>query len=67
MAGMYVRGDSLVSMTPVTKRHRLRDYHDQTNPVLEIFRRKEYVYTVDARPAPEVIQQQIRECLGLPP
>ena len=46
---------------------RLRDYHDQTNPVLEIFRRKEYVCTVDARPAPEVIQQQIRECLGLPP
>src|SRR5690242_595717 len=46
---------------------RLRDYHDQTNPVLEIFRRKEYVYTVDARPAPEVIQQQIRQCLGLPP
>ena len=46
---------------------RLRDYHNQTNPVLEIFRRKEYVYTVDARPAPEVIQQQIRECLGLPP
>jgi adenylate kinase len=46
---------------------RLRDYHDQTNPVLAIFRRKEYVYTVDARPAPEVIQQQIRECLGLPP
>ena len=31
---------------------RLRDYHDQTNPVLAIFRRKEYVYTVDARPAP---------------
>ena len=46
---------------------RLRDYHNQTNPVLEIFRRKEYVYTVDARPAPEVIQQQIRQCLGLPP
>src|SRR5215831_5674258 len=46
---------------------RLRDYHHQTNPVLEIFRRKEYVYTVDARPAPEVIQQQIRQCLGLPP
>src|SRR2546430_9164114 len=46
---------------------RLRDYHDQTNPVLEIFRRKEYVYTVDARPAPQVIQQQIRERLSLPP
>ena len=26
-----------------------------------------YVYTVDARPAPEVIHQQIRQCLGLPP
>ena len=46
---------------------RLRDYHNQTNPVLAIFRRKEYVYTVDARPAPEVIQQQIRQYLGLPP
>ena len=46
---------------------RLRDYHDQTNPVLEIFRRKEYVYTVDARPAPDVIQQQIRTCIGVPP
>jgi adenylate kinase len=46
---------------------RLRDYHNQTNPVLAIFRRKEYVYTVDARPAPEIIQQQIREYLGLPP
>jgi adenylate kinase len=46
---------------------RLRDYHNQTNPVLAIFRRKEYVYTVDARPSPEVIQLQIRECLGLPP
>src|SRR5207244_4827296 len=46
---------------------RLREYHEQTNPVLEIFRRKEYVYTVDARPAPQVIQQQIRERLSLPP
>jgi adenylate kinase len=46
---------------------RLTDYHNQTNPVLAIFRRKEYVYTVDARPAPEVIQLQIRERLALPP
>ena len=29
---------------------RLRDYHQKTNPVLDIFRRKEYVVTVDARP-----------------
>ena len=46
---------------------RLRDYHEKTNPVLDLFRRKEYVFTVDARPAPEVVQEQIRKCLGLPP
>ena len=46
---------------------RLRDYHEQTTPALEEFRRKEYVITVDARPAPEVIQRAIRQGLGLPP
>jgi adenylate kinase len=46
---------------------RLRDYHQKTNPVLDIFRRKEYVVTVDARPDRENIQQAIRNRLGLPP
>jgi adenylate kinase len=46
---------------------RLRDYHEKTNPVLEVFRRKEYVFTVDARPSPEAVQQQIRKSLDLPP
>jgi adenylate kinase len=46
---------------------RLRDYHEETIPALELFRRKEYVITVDARPAPEIVQQEIRERLGLPP
>ena len=46
---------------------RLRDYHEKTNPVLEVFRRKEYVATIDARPAAETVQQNIREALGLPP
>ena len=46
---------------------RLRDYHEKTNPVLDLFRRKEYVITVDARPPPEVVQQDIRDQLGLPP
>jgi adenylate kinase len=46
---------------------RLREYHEKTNPVLDIFRRKEYVITVDARPAPEVVQQEIRSKLKLPP
>jgi adenylate kinase len=45
---------------------RLRDYHEQTNPALDLFRRKEYVITVDARPAPEVVQRTIRQRLGLP-
>jgi adenylate kinase len=46
---------------------RLREYHQKTNPVLDIFRRKEYVVTVDARPDPEHVQQTIRTRLGLPP
>jgi len=46
---------------------RLRDYHEKTNPVLDIFRRKEYVITVDARPPRDVVQQEIRTRLGLPP
>jgi adenylate kinase len=46
---------------------RLREYHQKTNPVLDIFRRKEYVVTIDARPSKEQVQQAIRERLGLPP
>jgi adenylate kinase len=46
---------------------RLREYHEKTNPVLDLFRRKEYVITVDARPAKEIVQKEIREKLGLPP
>ncbi|MGO9081131.1 MAG: adenylate kinase family protein [Streptosporangiaceae bacterium] len=45
---------------------RLREYHEKTNPVLDIFRRKEYVVTVDARPEREEVQQRIRDKLGLP-
>ncbi len=46
---------------------RLRDYHEKTNPVLELFRRKEYVITVDARPPAQAVQAEIRRRLGLPP
>jgi adenylate kinase len=45
---------------------RLREYHQKTNPVLDIFRRKEYVVTIDARPSKEQVQQAIRARLGLP-
>src|ERR1700743_431264 len=46
---------------------RLKDYHEKTNPVLDLFRGKEYVITVDARPDPVTVQQDIRRQLGLPP
>jgi adenylate kinase len=46
---------------------RLRDYHEKTDPVLALFRRKEYVAVVDARPDKDEIQQAIRDRLGLPP
>ena len=45
---------------------RLREYHEKTGPVLDIFRRKEYVVTVDSRPPKEEVQQTIRARLGLP-
>jgi adenylate kinase len=46
---------------------RLRDYHEKTDPVLDLFRRKEYVVTIDARPSKEEVQQAVRDALGLPP
>jgi adenylate kinase len=46
---------------------RLKEYHEKTDPVLDLFRRKEYVITVDARKPPEEVQQEIRGKLALPP
>jgi adenylate kinase len=46
---------------------RLKDYHTKTNPVLDLFRRKEYVFSVDARADKATVQQQIRTEAGLPP
>jgi adenylate kinase len=45
---------------------RLQDYHRKTDPVLELFRRKEYVFTIDARPDRVAVQRDIRAQLGLP-
>ena len=52
--------------TPEALNARLRDYHEKTRPVLELFRRKEVVHDVDARPEPERVQAAIREALHLP-
>jgi adenylate kinase len=46
---------------------RLADYHSKTNPVLDLFRRKEFVFTVDARPDKATVQREIRSKLDLPP
>jgi len=53
--------------TPDALAVRLREYHQKTNPVLDIFRRKEYVITVDTRSGKDQVQQTIRDKLGLPP
>src|SRR5215472_6228777 len=46
---------------------RLRDYHSKTDPVLDLFRRKECVAVIDATFGKDEIQQEIRDKLGLPP
>jgi adenylate kinase len=64
-----VCGGELVSReddTETALAARLRDYHAKTNPVLDLFRRKEFVFTVDARPDRNTVQQAIRERLNLP-
>jgi adenylate kinase len=62
-----VCGGQLVSREDDTEEaltNRLRDYHTKTNPVLELFRRKEFVVTVDARPDKMSVQKEIRVQLG---
>jgi adenylate kinase len=53
--------------TPEALDARLRESDEKTRPVLELFRRKEVVHDVDARPAPEQVQAAIRKTLNLPP
>jgi adenylate kinase len=49
--------------TPEAVQARLQDYHTKTQPILELFRRKELVVVVDGtRPAAEV-QQDLRRQL----
>jgi adenylate kinase len=45
---------------------RMHDYRERTDPILELFGRKEYVVTVDARPGVDEVRREIRERLGLP-
>lgn len=52
---------------PEAVRSRLRDYRTKTEPILELFRRKELVIQCDGSLAVTDIQRDIRQQLGLPP
>jgi len=44
---------------------RLRDYHQKTKPIIELFERKEFVARVDATRSVDEVQAEIRKQLGL--
>jgi adenylate kinase len=46
---------------------RLRDYHEKTKPVIELFQRKEFVASIDATASIAAIQAEIRQRFNLPP
>lgn len=63
-----VCGGELVTREDDTEealQNRLREYHEMIGPLLDLFRRKERVLTVDARPDKETVQHAIRTALGL--
>ena len=51
--------------TPSAIRQRLGDYHTQTEPILELFRRRDLLVAVDGSRPPGEVQQEIRRRLGL--
>lgn len=53
--------------TEATLNERLRVFRENTDEILDMFRRKEVVITIDARPDIDTVQRSIRERFGLPP
>lgn len=51
--------------TPEALAERLQDYHAKTEPVLDLFRRKELVLDIDGTPAPEETHRAICSRLGI--
>jgi adenylate kinase len=45
---------------------RLRDWHEKTDPILDLLRRKERVVSVDASATVEAVQHEIRVAFDLP-
>jgi len=65
-----VCGGTLISREDDTEEARvvrLHDNHEKTDPVLDLFRRKEFVAVINATLGKDEVQQDIREKLGLPP
>jgi adenylate kinase len=52
--------------TPEAVLGRLADYHAKTKPILDVFRKKELVVSVDGSRSVAEIQREIRSRLGLP-
>jgi adenylate kinase len=53
--------------TPEALAVRLQEYHEKTKPVLDLFRRKEFVAEIDATRSPREVQAAIRGRFALPP
>ena len=53
--------------TPEAIANRLSDYHEKTEPILELFRRKELIVVADGTKPPAEVQQDIRRQLRLAP
>jgi adenylate kinase len=51
--------------TPEAIRTRLAEYHEKTQPILDLLREKELIVLVDGTPPPDVVQAEIRRKLGL--
>ena len=52
--------------TPEALAARVRDYHEKTRPIVELFERKEFVARVDATDSIDEVQTEIRRQLDLP-
>ena len=66
MSAARPRRCSRRSRTEAALDARLRDYRQKTDPVLDLFRRKEYVLTVATGRDPLAVAKAIRFELGLP-
>lgn len=52
--------------SPEAIQRRLNEFHEKTQPIIDLFRRKELVVVVDGTRDPVTIQREVREKLKLP-